>query len=102
MSSPPLPNFEQNLISVPKRTQTMKTVPPAKPAHGCQRIITLEILTPREGNLRLGVSDNHTQNGCWIPSLIQNLHRFHCQHIKVQIFLVDLVAKNLGGLRVLE
>ena len=66
----------------------MKTVPPAKPAHRCLRIITLEIPTPGEGNLRLGVNDNHTRNGCWIPSLIQNLHRIHSQRIEVQIFLV--------------
>ena len=46
MSSTRLPNLEQNLISLPKRTQTMKMVPPAKPAHVCQRVITLEIATP--------------------------------------------------------
>ena len=123
---PPLPNPEQSGISLRKGAQMMKTVPPAKPAHRFQGIITHEIATPREGNLRLGVSDNRTQNGCWIPSLIQNLHRIQSQHIKVQIFLVGQasliqnlhcihsqmikvqiflvghVAKNLGGLPALE
>ena len=80
----------------------MKTVPPAKQAHMCQRAITLEIATPREGNLRLGVIDNHTHNGSCKPSLIHNLHLIHSQHIKVQILLVGHVAKNLGGLRALE
>ena len=80
----------------------MKMVPPAKPAHTCRKVIALEIATPREGNLCLGVSDNHTNHGSCKPSLIQNLHLIHGQHIKVQILLVGQVAKNLGGLRALE
>ena len=74
----------------------MKTVSVAKPGHMCQRVMTLEIATPREGNLRIGVSHNHTHNGSCKPSLIQNLHFIHSQHIKVQILQVGHVAKNLG------
>ena len=80
----------------------MKTVPPAKPAHMCQRVFTLEIATPREGNLRLGVSYDHTHNGSCNPFLIQNLHLIHYEFIKVQILEVGQVTKKLGGLRALE
>ena len=80
----------------------MKTVPPAKPTHRLQRIITLEIPTPGEGNLRHCVGNNDTRNGCGNPCLIQHLHRIQMQNIKDQIFLVNQVAKNLGGLQDLE
>ena len=54
----------------------MKTVLPAKPAHRCQSIIILEIVTPREGNLRLGVSDNQHATGVGCPPLFKTCIAF--------------------------